>query len=346
MKTKRIESIDIARGIGILLVIWGHLTVDGQLSRYTIFTFHMPLFFMLSGIFAAKSKDLAKSAVKLVRTTLVPYLTVVALDILPRAYLAAKGGSFNLETLIKSTIMCALGIGLTYNRAVWFLFSLFIIKAVFLLAEQIKNKVAKDSVILAICAASLVFILTRRLLELPQYNMYLTTCGCFVFFGAGYYLRDVILNLEDSVRKHKIHLVIAPALAAVVVLIARYVKLFLMHTYEYTDHPFLALIAAVCGCYVTLVASSFIATLTKADVLKKLLIFYGKNSIVILLLHYPLARRFYPLIFGAIGLEKYIHNPAAEIILFVITAALMIPAIYLFNKYLYFIIGNKKPARP
>lgn len=44
---KRIDWIDCARGIAILLVIVGH-GVDG-FSRALIFSFHMPLFFILSG---------------------------------------------------------------------------------------------------------------------------------------------------------------------------------------------------------------------------------------------------------------------------------------------------------
>lgn len=47
---ERIEYIDIAKGIGILLVIAGHLfAYRGPISRW-IFSFHMPLFFILSGI--------------------------------------------------------------------------------------------------------------------------------------------------------------------------------------------------------------------------------------------------------------------------------------------------------
>lgn len=51
---KRIEWVDIAKGITILLVIIGH-SVDGIL-RAAIFSFHMPLFFILSGLTTKYSK--------------------------------------------------------------------------------------------------------------------------------------------------------------------------------------------------------------------------------------------------------------------------------------------------
>ena len=47
--TKRIDWIDIAKGIAILLVIIGHTVKFGSMTRNFIFSFHMPLFFILSG---------------------------------------------------------------------------------------------------------------------------------------------------------------------------------------------------------------------------------------------------------------------------------------------------------
>ena len=56
---KRIEYIDYARGIAMLLVILGHCfqSVEYTLNHF-ILSFHMPLFFFLSGIFAKSAKDM------------------------------------------------------------------------------------------------------------------------------------------------------------------------------------------------------------------------------------------------------------------------------------------------
>lgn len=50
---KRNEQIDVARGIAILLVILGHsfYSIEAPLNKI-ILTFHMPLFFFLSGLVA------------------------------------------------------------------------------------------------------------------------------------------------------------------------------------------------------------------------------------------------------------------------------------------------------
>ena len=44
----RIEWIDIAKGIGIILVIAGHCFYLGY--SYPLYAFHMSLFFLLSGL--------------------------------------------------------------------------------------------------------------------------------------------------------------------------------------------------------------------------------------------------------------------------------------------------------
>lgn len=56
--SKRIESLDIAKGIGILIVVLGHvLRTDDVFLKKFIFSFHMPLFFMLSGfVFNTENK--------------------------------------------------------------------------------------------------------------------------------------------------------------------------------------------------------------------------------------------------------------------------------------------------
>ena len=54
-KKTRIASVDIAKAIAIFTVLMGH-TVDSDTVYKTIYSFHMPLFFLLSG-FVTSIKD-------------------------------------------------------------------------------------------------------------------------------------------------------------------------------------------------------------------------------------------------------------------------------------------------
>lgn len=112
----RIAWIDVARGIGIILVVLGHtltLSIGGLSAKYVIFTFHMPLFVFLSAL-VLKPQDWQTVARTRMRPLLVPYLVYLALIGLPltlwalhagpraAAEFAARlvlGGSFLVEAL-------------------------------------------------------------------------------------------------------------------------------------------------------------------------------------------------------------------------------------------------------
>lgn len=57
-ESKRIEYFDVVRGFAMLLVILGHcnMSIMASLNKF-ILSFHMPLFFFISGIFAKNMYD-------------------------------------------------------------------------------------------------------------------------------------------------------------------------------------------------------------------------------------------------------------------------------------------------
>lgn len=74
--SKRIEYIDIARGIGILLVVLAHNDF-GYISQYgyqVIYSFHMPLFFFLSGYFVKTDISFIEFFKKRFHSLLKPFL--------------------------------------------------------------------------------------------------------------------------------------------------------------------------------------------------------------------------------------------------------------------------------
>ena len=50
MKSERVQWIDIAKGIGIILVTIGHTRLSGTVVGMWLTQFHMPLFFMMAGL--------------------------------------------------------------------------------------------------------------------------------------------------------------------------------------------------------------------------------------------------------------------------------------------------------
>lgn len=73
-KQKRIEWVDIARGIAIICMVAGHTSIPEVLSKY-IWSFHMPLFFVVSGLFFNPDKlgSFKVFIKRRLRTLIIPY---------------------------------------------------------------------------------------------------------------------------------------------------------------------------------------------------------------------------------------------------------------------------------
>lgn len=77
----RIKWIDTAKGIGLILVIFGHLSIP-YLTTW-IYTFHMPLFFFLSGfVFTENKYSFDEFCVRKIKTILLPYFVYATIILL------------------------------------------------------------------------------------------------------------------------------------------------------------------------------------------------------------------------------------------------------------------------
>lgn len=79
--SRRIEYLDVAKGVGILLVILGHNYVKASVPgmEQFIFSFHMPFFFLLSGMFFKPDYPLAILFKRRFTTLIRPYFTAIIL---------------------------------------------------------------------------------------------------------------------------------------------------------------------------------------------------------------------------------------------------------------------------
>lgn len=133
----RYTEVDIARGVGIFFVVLGHAIKQTGVSAgwiriltYIIYSFHMPLFFCLSGFVSAKILPMGKTerisyVGSRARRLLVPYFVIGLLYIpvkLRMSDLAVK--SFTVSDIWK------LFIGQNPDVSLWFLYILFIIEAI------------------------------------------------------------------------------------------------------------------------------------------------------------------------------------------------------------------------
>jgi fucose 4-O-acetylase-like acetyltransferase len=78
--SKRIGWVDAAKGIGILLVVLGHNQINSYVHNIhdLIYSFHMPLFFILAGMFLKPEQSFGTLAKRRFFSTLRPYLLILA----------------------------------------------------------------------------------------------------------------------------------------------------------------------------------------------------------------------------------------------------------------------------
>lgn len=185
----RISWIDICRGIAIVLVMYGHLFASDK-SRYLIYSFHMPLFFFISGlVFKPTDKPLLTTAIKYFKQLLIPYYSFALFTYLfaivsQTTQLSWSGAAYQLWGIIYgSGNMGMLG----YNVVLWFLPCLFITKFSF---AVITKKISKTKLLLTFLFASALIgsllYLTMPWIKLPL-GLESGLTG-LPFFGTGYLL--------------------------------------------------------------------------------------------------------------------------------------------------------------
>lgn len=76
MEQQRDNTVTYVKAIGIILMVLGHLVPSDMVLRKAIFTFHMPLFFLMSGYcFKEKYLDDAKQfIVRKIKGIYVPFV--------------------------------------------------------------------------------------------------------------------------------------------------------------------------------------------------------------------------------------------------------------------------------
>lgn len=124
--SKRIEYIDIAKGIGILLVVLGHNDF-GYVSPFGykfIYSFHMPLFFFLSGYFLNTSIPFVTFLKKRFNSLLKPYFFTIFLIYFMSLSFGKMGFSTVLQRIVKA--MYASTIYIDWVQ-LWFLPHLFVV---------------------------------------------------------------------------------------------------------------------------------------------------------------------------------------------------------------------------
>lgn len=129
-----IKWLDVAKGIGIISVFLGHTIFSDEMWRIWIYSFHMPLFFFLSGITYNETKyDKIKNLlVAKSKSILIPYIILCTIELIDSLlllfYKTICGENNTYFVLIKKITGIFVGLrGTEWYCAFWFLLCIFVV---------------------------------------------------------------------------------------------------------------------------------------------------------------------------------------------------------------------------
>lgn len=181
----RYSFIDWCKVIGIILVVIGHSYTD-LISHKIIYLFHMPLFFIISG-FLYRNKGLKGELNGSLYSLAIPYLIFNAIYMIP-----FTGGEFKTSYIFDILIgnqerLCGLMVPL------WFLVSLFVIRAFCVLFDHIGWK----HLLFSLLASFIVFkFLGIRNGDMDPFQIK-TSCFALPFFLIGSIAKPYLSRIRD-----------------------------------------------------------------------------------------------------------------------------------------------------
>lgn len=264
----RIHYIDVLKGIGIILVVLQHcigLSGESGVSTFVsvwILSFHMPLFFYVSGlVYKAKSGDSFFSG-KL-KSLLLPVILFGILNAM-------------IKCACEMAQMDVLFDFLSFAGS-WFVLSLLYIQVLYYVLE--KNHLFKANVWAKVIVALVTLIVGlyySAIIQGKENTIATALVGSF-FFIAG------VLNQRYTLKKHKrICVVLAIAFLSIGEYLAQENTPVLMYSSSYGNQA-LFVVAAIFGCMGMKIVAEIISEC-------RLLEWYGKNSLMVLFTHFPVHR--------------------------------------------------------
>ncbi|HRN96319.1 MAG TPA: acyltransferase family protein [Candidatus Levybacteria bacterium] len=201
---QRVGWIDIARGIGILAVLYGH-AVSGDSYRHIVYAFHMPLFFFLSGIVfrPQKYREFFPFLWKNVVTILFPYFLFAFLSYL--IWLSARTTMPSVESITQHFLNVLYGnsSGLFFNVVLWFLPCLFVTKLLFWIITRVSlNSKYILATLILLSAGGYIFSILYPGIKLP-FGLE-TALNATVFFGMGYLWQAHTQKISSPLQKYAI----------------------------------------------------------------------------------------------------------------------------------------------
>ena len=304
---KRVAFIDIARAFAIILVILGHISFANQDINKWIYAFHMPLFFMISGMVAKESYDNKGDGklflIKKISQLIIPYIIWALLYSTLSFKNLAKVlyGSHQMLQSAKSL------------SSLWYLPTLFLVVLIYFVLVKLfygrVNMIAVLSVAAVLSFAIGVFL--PRMNNGYPLGADIALVG-FSFYCLGRMVSPLLVNLSSRIKEQG-------NIASIIILFILAVVCFsltFLYRFNLTDNdsnvlmaegvygnPLLFALIAVGGSFAVLFLSVIIDRFLP-QFIKKVLCYIGMNTFVIFAVHKLFVNHLFKPIFEKISMNN------------------------------------------
>ena len=341
MPRKRLTYLDMAKGIGIFLVILGHIEYIREDTLKWISSFHMPLFFVIGGILAYEKREegrpLFSALAARARGTLVPYaaFTIMLLTMNTLEHLLEPGALSGAQ-LARQYVDAVTGYGI---HILWFLPAYFTAGAIFLLLERGLRPVSRNLAVLLLAVGAYGVTVIFRLDQYAVTDLSL----------AGFAGMDLLITLLRGILAMPFLLMgwylgafygrlprkAFPVLALLLIpggILALHLSVFDLHYLYVEPWHYLAAFLSCAG----------LTALMRALPAIRPLAWLGRNSLVIMCTH----AAFFVVYYVSLGMF-FIDNriplpqPVFNLGVAVLVCAAEIPVVLIFNRYFGYLLGRK-----
>lgn len=338
MRSKRIEWIDAAKGTGMIFVILGHTVIPNSILNF-ILSFHMPLFFFLSGYtFKITKINFKDFVIKKLKTLILPYaifsiITYIFWVSIERRITMGSSTKINIyKPLIGILYANNINEYMIFDGVLWFIVCLFITEIIFyVICNFFKSKKLIGIVLVVFSVIGYLDSLFMHI-RLPwSIDVAFTAV---VFMGVGYLISSYankISSIKGSLRF--IIIIVAIFTDAIFSKLNHSVYMY-NNTYGNYLYFYIAAFAGIIMCVL-------ISTIVQKS---KILKYIGKNSFIILAIHPKVLKALQFIAFKLFKVNNVTINYSLlfGIIFTFASIVILIPIINIINCYFPLILGKSR----
>lgn len=335
MEIKRLNWIDIGKGFAMVLVMIGHAPFPSFLVA-EVYTFHLPLFFFLSGYLFSNIKynNFRNFFKKKFISLVIPYFCFSFIEYIYWLIINSENDVNRLKPFIGTFYAVRSTPWTPHNGTMWFVACLFVTELIFFFIVKYTRNSSNKIIVYLVLSSIIGYIYSGYVAKNLPWSIDAST-STVVFYGMGYLIKSKENELKRLINKKYL----------IAFFVSNVIFGYLNYKYlgERTDmcfhkygNYFLFYVAAISGVMASVI---FFRLLKKSEILT----YIGQNSMIFAGFHQKIL---FSIITILISNISFLNTQETYILLLegssyvVVSSIVLVPIVYVINNYMSFLLGK------